>query len=92
MEIQGNQITGSNLVGEVKSEVQPNKALVEEIEILMNKYSVDYMWFGWSKYGAVLENNYVPRDEHERLVRVARGAGEADGYAKALDEIEEDKG
>ena len=53
MKIQGNDITGSNLIGEVKSaDIYPNMELVKEVEILMNKYKVDYMWFAWSKFNS----------------------------------------
>jgi len=51
MEITGNSIIG-NLVGEVKcANPQPDMQLVEEVEALMAKYKIDYMWFAWSKFG-----------------------------------------
>ena len=53
MEVEGNEILGSKLVGEVKSSIlMPDMELVKEVEVLMTKYKVDWMWFGWSKFGS----------------------------------------
>jgi len=54
-EVKGNETIGGNLVGEAKcQELLPNMDLVKEVEVLMTKYKVDYMWFGWSKFGIFL--------------------------------------
>ena len=52
MKVQGNDILGSKLVGEIRSSIlMPDMELVKEVEVLMTKYQVDWMWFGWSKFG-----------------------------------------
>jgi len=52
MKVEGNEIHGSKLIGEVKSPTfRPDMELVKEVEVLMTKYKVDWMWFGWSKFG-----------------------------------------
>ena len=58
MEVKGNAIFGSKLIGEVKSPIlMPDTELVKEVEALMTKYKVDWMWFGWSKFGSEGEIN-----------------------------------
>ena len=67
MKIDGNEIVGTNIVGEVKvADALPNMDLVTEVEALMKKYKINYMWFAWDHFGGTVR----------QLIKKARGSSQ----------------
>ena len=64
--IAGEEITGSGLIGEVRTDTGlPDAHLVEEVLAIMEKYRINHMWFAWDRWA--LEKQQLKKSGRKSL-------------------------